>query len=179
MDDDLKLAQRTGLPDTLRVLLNDLPRARWQAHPDFGGLVRFWLDRHGMFRQLTDLLTQYSQAAVDRALDPQAYRARLSRFGAMLVQNLHGHHQIEDHQYFPQLVALEPRLQRGFDILDSDHHDLDALLARFTEAANATLRGGEAGEMLKTVQAFTPFLDRHLTDEEDLIVPVILKHGVT
>ena len=31
--------------------------------------------------------------------------------------------------------------------------------------------------MLTEVEKLGPFLTRHLDDEEDLIVPVILKHG--
>ena len=96
----------------------------------------------------------------------------------MLVGQLHGHHRIEDTQYFPVLSRLETRLDRGFAILDRDHHALDALLGRFTESANAVLQGrGEAGAFLDELGAFEGFLNRHLEDEEDLVVPVILKHG--
>lgn len=176
MENTLRLAQRKALPEALRVLLTDLPRQSWETHPKFGGLVQFWLERHLMFRQLVDVLESDAQQAVDRALDPQAHRARVSRFAGMLVQQLHGHHQIEDHQYFPQLVTLDKRLQRGFDILDSDHHDLDDLLSRFVTQANGLLQGGEPGAFLTGVEDFKPFLNRHLVDEEELVVPVILTH---
>lgn len=172
----LKLAQRNGLPDALRVLLQDVPKESWERHPKFSGLVQFWLERHLMFRQLVEMLDQDAKLAVDRKIDPQTHKARVSRLGGMLVQQLHGHHQIEDHEYFPKLIQLDTRLTRGFEILDSDHHDLDGLLARFVAQANAVLNGGEPGAFLKEVQGFTPFLDRHLTDEEELIVPVILTH---
>ncbi len=177
MDERLKLMQRAALPDALRALLQDYPREAWEAHPHFAGLVAFWLERHMMFRKLLDMLEQDAQSAVDKVLDPRQHQARIARFGGMLVNQLHGHHQIEDHHYFPVLSGLEPRLARGFEILDSDHHDLDGLLARFTDAANATLQGGEPGAFLTEVEAFAPFLSRHLEDEEDLIVPVILRHG--
>jgi hemerythrin-like domain-containing protein len=96
----------------------------------------------------------------------------------MLVQNLHGHHQIEDLHYFPVLTRREPRLARGFEILDRDHHALDALLAGFAEDANAVLQGRlEPGAFRERLLGFEAVLVRHLEDEEDLIVPVILKHG--
>ena len=52
LPDDLALGVRAGLPDALRVLLADYPREGWESHPHFTGLVRFWLDRHLMFRPL-------------------------------------------------------------------------------------------------------------------------------
>ena len=178
MDTALTLARRDRLPEALRVLLDDFPRSGWEAHPNFAGLVQFWLERHLMFRRLTAMLEEDAQAAVDRRLDPQQHAARVARFGGMLVQQLHGHHQIEDAHYFPVLARAERTLERGFEILDHDHHDLDGLLARFTDSANGLLQGrAGAGAFLKEVEGFRPFLHRHLTDEEDLIVPVILKHG--
>ena len=180
--DDLDLATRPRLPDPLRALLAEFPRDGWEAHPHFVGLVQFWLDRHMMFRQLTEVLQTDVEAALDRKLDPQQHKARLSRFGGMLVGQLHGHHQIEDHHYFPVLSKMEPALDRGFGVLDADHHAMDGLLARFTDAANAVLQAkpgdrDAAGAFRKDLLSFERMLGRHLEDEEDLIVPVILKHG--
>ena len=177
MDDDFGLMRRIGLPEALQVLLAAFPRAHWQEHRNFAGLVQFWLDRHMTFRQLLSALQTDAQQAVDGVMAPDRYRLRLSQMGGMLVNQLHGHHQIEDLHYFPVLTRMETRLSRGFDILDRDHHDLDDLLDRFVRRANETLQGAEAGRMLTEVEKLGPFLTRHLDDEEDLIVPVILKHG--
>nr|WP_121629248.1 hemerythrin domain-containing protein [Tropicibacter alexandrii] len=176
--DDLDLTRRDGLPDALKALLEDYPRSGWQQHANFAGLVEFWLDRHLMFRRLCEMLRTDSEAGVDGNIDPQMLAARVSRFGGMLVQQLHGHHQIEDMHYFPVLSRKDTRLERGFDILDRDHHALDGLLNRFTEGANGLIqRKTEPGAFREEVVAFEGFLLRHLEDEEDLIVPVILKHG--
>ncbi len=174
---NLSLTDRTALPDALRVLLEAYPRARWEEHDNFGMLIRFWLDRHLMFRRLIDALRTDTQARLDTQLDPTSYRQRLHRFGGLLVGELQGHHQIEDFHYFPRLSRIEPGLQRGFDLLDSDHHALDEELAGFTAAANAALSDGEAGPFLVQLDRLSGLLHRHLVDEEDLIVPVLLKHG--
>lgn len=178
------LDARDALPDALAVLLADYPRAGWEADPGFDGLVRFWLDRHLMFRRLLDMLRNEAEARVDRAMDPAHYAQRLGRLGGMFVQELHGHHMIEDHHYFPVLATRDARIERGFELLDADHHAIDALLNRFTESANGVLRapddaaGREATtEFLQAVGRAETLLDRHLTDEEELIVPVILKYG--
>ncbi|MFW2541331.1 hemerythrin domain-containing protein [Primorskyibacter sp. 2E107] len=178
MDNTLDLKTRTGLPEALRVLVADFPRDEWQAHANFAGLVAFWLDRHMMFRRLSEALRTDAEAAVDGKMRPEQLHPRISRFGGMLVQQLHGHHQIEDMHYFPVLSAKETALQRGFDILDRDHHAMDGLLDRFTRSANGVLQGqAEPGTFREEVLSFEAMLLRHLEDEEDLIVPVILKHG--
>ncbi len=179
MDNTLDLNRRAGLPETLRVLVEEIPRDAWEAHPEFGGLVAFWLERHAGFRRICEVLRRDAEAAADGTIAPEQMQARLGRYGNMLVQELHGHHQIEDMHYFPILKTRDPALARGFAILDRDHHAMDGLLARFAEGANGVLRGtGEAGAFREDLAGFEGLLLRHLADEEDLIVPVILKHGL-
>lgn len=172
---------RPGLPEALRVLLTDYPRSRWHSDPGFHGLVSFWLDRHLGFRDLTAALQADAEAALAASLSPEDHVRRLARLGGHLVQDLHGHHQIEDHHYFPRLAALEPRLTAGFEILDADHHALHDHIDTFVKGANAILSApGNASRTARfrdDLLRFRTFLERHLTDEEDLIVPVILKHG--
>ena len=72
-------------------------------------------------------------------------------------------------------------------MLERDHQALDPALARFAEAANAVLRltpraGAPAREAVPALRAeiggLRRLLDRHLTDEEELVVPVVLKSGL-
>ena len=181
--DPLALATRSGLPEALRVLLEDYPREAWEADPGFGQLIRFWLDRHMMFRNLSARMTEDAQTAVEGNTDQQRYAAGLSRVGGMFVNNLHGHHQVEDAHYFPVLSQHDSRLDRGFAMLDADHHALDGQLAGFVTRANAVLQAEGAarqtatGRFLDELGTLAPLLERHLTDEEDLIVPVLLRYG--
>ncbi|MCC5970641.1 MAG: hemerythrin domain-containing protein [Pararhodobacter sp.] len=179
------LETRAGLPDALRVLLEQYPRDLWQSHSNFDGLTRFWLERHLMFRQVLDQLQSEAQGFLDGKIDPQQHAARTARMAGFLIDQLHGHHQIEDHHYFPKLSAAETRLARGFEILDSDHHALDDHLKVLTDDTNAMLRAivekqpadAAAGALEARLGRFRQFLNRHLTDEEELVVPVILHHG--
>jgi iron-sulfur cluster repair protein YtfE (RIC family) len=184
MDPVLALAVRAGLPDALGALLADRPRAGWAADPGFGPLVRFWLDRHLLFRRLQADLTAAAEAALDRAADPRAAGRRIARLGGAYLGELEGHHHVEDAYYFPRLRALDPRVGLGFDLLDADHAALHAAMAELAERADAALRGlaaapadsGPTGALHTDLARFGRLLERHLTDEEDLIVPVILKH---
>ncbi|MEW9921146.1 hemerythrin domain-containing protein [Marimonas sp. MJW-29] len=179
MEKNLKdsLHQRKALPDALRVLAEQYPRAQWEGHPNFGEMIQFWMQRHLMFRQLMQLLREDAQGLLDKKMPFETYAQRLSHYGGTFLNQLHGHHQIEDAHYFPQLVQLDPRLERGFELLETDHEAIDPLLHDFAGAANAVLQGGEAGAFLRKIEGFEKLLDRHLVDEEDIVVPVVLHTG--
>jgi iron-sulfur cluster repair protein YtfE (RIC family) len=178
------LIARKGLPDELRILADRYPREAWRGHANFNGLTAFWLDRHAMFRALLERLRAETGGFAEQGLEARTYAMRLHRFAGMLIGDLHGHHSIEDQHYFPLLAAREPRLQRGFELLDADHHQLHEELDRLTGDTNAVLGAiqaalagqEEARRLGDTLARFETFLDRHLSDEEDLIVPIILEH---
>ena len=176
----LDLSTRTGLPPALRVLADELPRAGWEAHPNFRPLAEFWMERHIAFRRLLAMLTDQAEARLDDRIAADALAAQVSRIGGMLVGGLEEHHNVEDHHYFPAMAGMEPRISRGFEMLDADHHALHHWLATLTDAANGAIRARDresAGNLHSELTRFAPLLDRHLTDEEDLVVPVILKSG--
>jgi hemerythrin-like domain-containing protein len=105
-----------------------------------------------------------------------------------LLSQLGVHHQIEDLHYFPIFRAADARLARGFDVLEGDHHAIHTDMARTAETANAMLRAlsGEAQALRRCADRYAQAsgalikgLIRHLDDEEDLIVPLILDRGET
>ncbi|MEM1266990.1 MAG: hemerythrin domain-containing protein [Pseudomonadota bacterium] len=174
------LALRAGLPPHLRVLADRYTRDGWRAHSNFDSMTRYWLSRHAMFRTLTDRLLTDAEAFLDGERDVRQYRSRLASDGGTLIQELHMHHGVEDHHYFPQLIRKAPEVAAAFDILDADHHALDAQLAALTEAANAALRtasGDTVGPIHAVLTKTARFLHRHLSDEEEIVVPIILEHG--
>src|SRR5690606_17652066 len=116
------------------------------------------------------------RARIDGGMAAEVHAARLSRLGSRLLGDLVGHHQIEDDVYFPDLARLEPRIARGFDMLDADHHALHGLIDRFLTGANAVLaetgdapQREAAGRFLADLDRFDRLLTRHLADEEDLV----------
>lgn len=182
MDD---LDTRTGLPEALRYLVAQYPRDIWESHRNFDELTRFWLERHVMFRQLLDRINAGAEAFLDGNADAAVFARENARYTGFFLNQLHGHHQIEDVHYFPTLSGLEPGLNRGFEILDQDHHALDGHLHGLADDTNAMLeaiqarQGGHdaAGRLHERLAGFASFLDRHLVDEEELVIPVILHHA--
>jgi len=185
-NDILALASRTGWPEDMRVLLTKYPREQWQGHANLGEMARFWLSRHDMFRDLAsmirDIETEFRSGALAPAEFPRAFVPRLQ----FLLSQLDVHHQIEDYHYFPIFRAADERLARGFDVLEGDHHAIHADMARTAETANALLHAlsGAADVLRRPADdyatasgALLKGLIRHLDDEEDLIVPLILDRG--
>ena len=185
--DDISLLEtREGLPDDLRFLADQYPRGEWQAHSNIHGMAGFWLQRHDMFREMGVLLTggiaDYREGRKDAREFAAFFAPRLNRF----LGNLDGHHNVEDHHYFPVFAKAEPRLKSGFDILDGDHHLIHDALERNAETANAFLRALQESEDRQRFAAdayadensrLIAMLKRHLDDEEDLIIPLILDRG--
>jgi len=101
------------------------------------------------------------------------------------LQQLEGHHQIEDQHYFPQISILDSRAEKGFAMLDSDHDALHHMIEETVPVTNDALTAIQNGidargavEVLRKHQLnFQSQLLRHLSDEEELVVPVILEHG--
>lgn len=168
----------------LAFLLARYPRSSWPAR--HSSAVEFWLGVHERLRR--------DCAGIGAATDDyRSGRVSAAQFAAVttprlrgLVAAMHGHHQIEDFQYFPAFRRAEPRLARGFDLLESEHSrlrgDTDAALAALAELHAAVERAGPATTLgaqrySEAAERLCGQLVRHLSDEEDLVVPVLLEHG--
>jgi hypothetical protein len=167
-------------------LLERHPRSRW---PDEGTPhVAFWLEVHGRLRR--DSLGL--DAAGDEHRAGRTSAAQLLAIATARLRGLsaalHGHHRIEDFEYFPAFRRAEPRLAAGFDRLAAEH----ALLTRdvaATERALAQLRAAlertagadgaapaiAAERYAAAARQLCARLRAHLADEEDLVVPLLIE----
>jgi len=176
----------TRLDDELRALLMQHPRESWPDHPRLGEVARFWLARHEMFRKLEGIVRHGLETRIDRLDDPPRDKLWLRRHLGFTLQQLDEHHAVEDHHYFPLFRRAEPRLGRGFALLDKDHDDLHRTLETLAERTQAVLtRADDDAPALKSAlgrlneahEALARLLHGHLRDEEDLIIPLILERG--
>jgi hypothetical protein len=182
LSDDLDL--RFGWPPELRVLLDRHPRSTWRLRRS--ATAAFWLEIHDGFRNdVTDLEAAGADYRAGRLpLRELAVRAP-PRLRGMVAQ-LRGHHEMEDFHYFPSFSAADARLAPGFERLAADH----ALLHEDVERALAALRDLRAAASNEALAAAARavadrYLDasdrlyrrlrRHLDDEEDLVVPLLLE----
>jgi hypothetical protein len=182
----LSLVRRSGWPDDLRVLISRYPREQWDAHANLGEMARFWLSRHAMFRELSGAIEQITAQFRAQVLPPAEFARQFVPRLQFMLDQLNVHHQIEDLHYFPIFRVADTRLVRGFDVLEGDHHHIHADMARTAENANALLQAlrADADTLRRCSDAYAGSsgalirgLVRHLDDEEDLIVPLILDRG--
>ncbi len=186
MTADLHLDIRAGWPDDLRLYLERYPRPVWPGHANLGEMARFWLQMHDGFRRLGGALKAGTDDFRAERVPPEEFRGWLAPRLQMLLSHLQGHHQIEDHQFFPLFSAAEPRLIRGFEVLERDHEQIHETIVAVVESARSLLRAEaadrdrirRAGDVYaKDSDELLRRLDRHLGDEEDLIIPLILDRG--
>jgi hemerythrin-like domain-containing protein len=168
------------------VLYERYPRGDWNTVHTIGELGSFWIQRHDMFRSLGRALVEgighLREGRVDAARFADWFGPRLNHF----LGDLEGHHQIEDYQYFPLFAAADARLAPGFALLEEDHQLIHTLLARNADAASrfhADLVSG-SGQLAYSRDAYAEEaasllagLMRHLEDEEDLLIPLLLDQG--
>lgn len=169
------------------MLLKRHPRERWASHGSLD--VAFWLEVHRRFRHecaaLDGLADDYRQQRLPARELAIVAAPRL----AGLLTDLRGHHQVEDFHYFPVFRRLAPQLTSGIDALEHDHAELDqdAVAARSalrelravladsdanTSGATAALA---AQQFVTAASRLCLRIDRHLNDEEDLVVPLLLE----
>lgn len=151
------------------------PRSGWS---ELDGAAGFWLGVHHSLRHRHVTLEQLGEAILDKRMEWADYRSQMLRTATHHLSNLHTHHHVEDNSYFPRLRRQEPKLAQGFDLLDSDHEDIEQRLKQWqkliielkrAEMPNIDL----AGRMHTAFVAGSDRLMRHLSDEEDLVIPML------
>jgi hypothetical protein len=151
-------------------------------------MARFWIDKHNYLRRHSAAL----QSASD---DYRNGKATAAHFGAWIaprlqgfLSELHGHHQIEDFHYFPAFRSAEPRLVPGFDVLNQDHELIHGGIVAIVEAINGFIESlhaeapgkddvqrRAADRYIEAGRQLHRRLERHLADEEDLIIPLMIR----
>ncbi|UWR84005.1 hemerythrin domain-containing protein [Phaeobacter inhibens] len=178
------VSKRKALPSSVKETLLESTRSEWEDHPRFGGKASFFMSIH---RNLLDGAAQLSRG-IERLLDVPASdvgeavtQMNLLPFAKNLIGFAHHHHEIEDHGYFPQFGLMYPELNRGLSLLDGDHKVLDAALddtqAALTQLNDPVVTRDQLACLHKGGQALENILNRHIWDEEEVIIPIFLRHG--
>lgn len=181
----LLLPDRAGLSDEIAYLRAAYPAAQWQAQPNYGEVAAFWLHMHASLREQAQRLEAITARFREGHIAADAFQSALVPALNHFLQHLSGHHGVEDHAYFPKFRALDPRMAAGFDVLDSDHLIIHHGLEATVDQARAMLLALRApGDSRAAVDGYASasqrlfgLLNRHLADEEDIVIPAMLHHG--
>lgn len=190
MDDTLKLGTRKGLPTDLLFLTEKHPRGTWRGQSALAGTGDIWLANHDYFRAITAKIAEQLTRLREDGHTTYDSAPGLRRHIGSLLGSLDGHHRIEDNHYFPMFQRAEPRLLRGFEILDADHHLIHDAIDELAAATQDSLRRLGVAEGVMTsdqryavdglaevVDRIAPLLRQHLADEEDIVIPLILERA--
>ncbi len=158
-------------------LHDQLPPDDW-FNPDFAYKTSTWLTMHSRIQQRQGGLQQTSHAYQENKINWTDYKSQILRQLSSHIDHLHGHHSIEDGHYFPRFVKSYPKLATGFAILDHDHEVLNAALHDLQQSGRALYRSAlEDRQLADTLHQQLGqvgiLLSRHLSDEEDLVIPIL------
>ena len=158
-------------------LYDKLPPDQWFSN-DYVYKTSFWLSIHADIRKRQHVLIQISDAYHAGDIEWSEYRSQISSRINQYIFKLHQHHNIEDTGYFPQFMRMYPQLKAGFEILDRDHVHLDTLLNEL-QVLNSRLASSNTEDKALVEQLHQRLMDasellsQHLTDEEDLVIPIL------
>jgi len=180
---ELALDARTALPADYAFLLPAHPRSTWESHPNNGQWCQFWLARHTMFREFGEGLRDACEKLEFAQVDPQGFHDWFMPRASFFLGELDTHHKVEEYHYFPLLARADARMEKGIALLEGDHTTIhDRLRGAYDTivALDAAIRDkpdevmGLVPRMRDDLERLDKGLQRHLDDEEDLVVPIIL-----
>ncbi len=156
------LDSRTGWPEYLRFVVERYPRETWPQHVNYEGMARFWMQIHNGFRRAGETLRGATGEFREGQLTPERFRSWYAPRLQTFLGHLEGHHNIEDYQMFPIFNAAEPRLIKGFDVLESDHGIIHATMEEMADTANTFMRtpSADSDEMRRAADAYAGTADR-------------------
>ena len=178
-----ELFEREGLPADFRWLEEGCPRPEWSSPGRIDEMAAHWLEIHGWFRHmLAELVRIGGDWRAGRFGDAQAFQREIMPRLQAFLQNLDGHHQRESRMYFPAFIKQEPRIKAGIELLDRDHDAVHRLLEDMVEKANAFNRAvmeykPPAEALVASIETAAGPVERHLHDEEDIVIPLLTLHG--
>ena len=139
-----------------------------------------------MFRRLDAIIRSGAEAALNKGTEIADFKPWLVQHLRWSLGGLEEHHQVEDFHYFPVFRRAEPRLAPGFELLERDHDALHTAIGGIVERANVVLAEEDSdgaafrADLARFYDAHVELgrdLLRHLDDEEDLVIPLLLERG--
>jgi hemerythrin-like domain-containing protein len=121
---------------------------------------------HDVHRRGTSLL---ATAATDETVPADA----LGALRTFVVAQLHHHHESEDGDLWPRLIAADPQVADGLAALSVDH---DRLAAALDALAAVPIGGDDRSALVPAAIAVRDLVQAHLEREEALLLPALRAH---
>lgn len=177
------IRSRIAMPEPIRKTLLESTRSDWENHPRYHGMASFLAQIHRGLIEGAGQMSRHLEQMLDlpeTEIADALGATRLPAFGRHLIDTAHHHHEIEDTGYFPQFMQLYPQLEHGMKMLDGDHRILDASLDETGAAISNLSRAPASRDGVSDVYAgskkLSAILKRHINDEEEIVMPILLRH---
>jgi len=176
------VTQREELPHSIKKSLISIERSNWFFHPKYHGKAEFFIQYHEGLMNTSIQILSTLKALLDNPGEDSRIYYELNKVKVLcyaLFANAHRHHMIEDHSYFPMFRKIELKMGAGIDLLENDHKRLSLALDVLKSSLQQGLHtaGYSAiGKLYQSAVEVDNILVRHLSDEEEIIIPIFLKH---
>ena len=165
------------------ALLKEFPRSQWTSTRQQQPTARLLLSRHGGFRRRVEGLLSTTQDALADRQSPPEFCYYLATELHYFVPLLEGHHQAETARLYPRLLSHFPMAAQSFQVLEKDHNQLDEAIEELSQSPERLMTQAptrktfhtETERLFEQLSEFQKRLARHLDDEEDLVIPILLK----
>jgi DUF438 domain-containing protein len=142
-----------------RLMKDSITRENWKNHPNFiKSRASAFLDVHHYF------LNSFQE--MEKFLKEKDLNQATTHFET-LIQNLHGHHHVEETKIFPSMENQSPQ---SFQQLYGDHVEMNAMLEDIKEL----LKKENNLEVIKKWETFKVHMCNHFKREEDIVVPLMI-----
>lgn len=128
----------------------------------------YW--NHDAIRADLNRLRRLSQRATDYT---EEQWAAVRRWFDYHKACLHEHHTGEDNFFFPRMRAMDESFANDLDVMDSDHNELNRLLAELDQIIPAN---GNIDKLASTITEYTDKVISHLDREEKLVEACVTKN---
>ncbi|WP_431963803.1 hemerythrin domain-containing protein [Actinacidiphila sp. bgisy160] len=124
---------------------------------------------HEVHRVATTLLAE-------AAVRPSVPLGTLARLRDFLVVNLRHHHETEDEDLWPQIVATAPATADALKELSAEHEHLDEALDRLAAVVLGDDADGVRAALHEAATAVRDTVHGHLAHEEPILFPALREH---
>ncbi|MFF7212979.1 hemerythrin domain-containing protein [Streptomyces sp. NPDC008238] len=112
----------------------------------------------------------------EAALRPSAPLGDLAQLRDFLVVNLRHHHETEDEDLWPRIVATAPATAIALKELSAEHDQLDEALDRLAAVALGDDADGARTALHEAAVAVRDTVHAHLAHEEPVLFPALREH---